>query len=153
MIKRLLNTLFPPAGGFGSAGIRRHKICGAILVVGGGGWENAQLGVETDEVGMNIKTFSCRYYLAINRKLENNVGEPRARSFTDAWSRDIKMAGEIIGPIPYSIATACEIANDTNLLGDGSGDIFLDEATDSQTRGDWRAIDMSLSSDPLILAT
>lgn len=155
MIKRLFSSLFPnPAPGrFASAGILRQQISGSILVVGGGGWENAQRGVETDEEAINIRRLEVRYYLAVNEKLQNNVGEPRARAMTDKWSRDITMEGEAIGPSPYSIATAIDLANDTATIGDGSGDIFLDELTETQERGGWRSLSMKMSSDPNITAT
>lgn len=153
-MKSFWSILFPSvATGFGSAGISRQRECGALLVVGGGGWENAQRGVETDEIGMNIRRFECRYYLAVNEKLQNNAGEPRARSMSDDWSRDITIEGEMIGPVPYSIATACEVANDTDILGTGAGDIFIDELADNQERGGWRSWTGRFSSDPLIYAT
>lgn len=149
---KFLTSLFCRPSGFGSAGIRRHRICGAILVVGGAPWSSAQRGVEADEVaaGINIESFECRYYLAVNEKLPSNAGEPRARAFSDDFSRDITMSGEVIGPVQYSIATACEVANDTDSLGSGAGDIFLDEGTETESRGDWRKMSLKLSSDPQV---
>lgn len=125
----------------------------AILVVGGGGWENAQRGVEFDEVAINISRHSCRYYFAVNDKLPSNAGEPRARAMSDKFSRDIEQEGELVGEIPHAVATACDLANDISDLGDGSGDVFLDEATISQERAGWKTANMKFSSDPNITVT
>ncbi len=127
---------------------RRFHECGAILVVGGPPWSNAQRGVEAQEAFLNMALFECRYYLAVNEKMPSNVGEPIARFQSDSFSRDITMEGEVVGSVPYGIATACEIANDTDTLGDGAGDIFLDEATETQERAGQRTLSVKLSSDP-----
>lgn len=158
---RVLTTLrkwFTAPTGFGSAGIRRHRICGAIIVAGGAPWSLAQRGVETDEVGINIAAFTVRYYLAVNEKLPSNVGEPRARALADDFSRDITMRGETLvgggGVLDFTIGTDCasNIANDVDTYqkaGTGPhGSILLDEATESQERAGWRTLDIRLSSDP-----
>jgi hypothetical protein len=143
----------------------RYGECGAIIVVGGAPWENAQRGVETDEDGINIAAFTCRYYLAINEKLPSNVGEPRARALADNWSRDITMRGEtLIGATPpgvlaFTIGTDCTagINNDIDTYKGGgppavaAGSILLDEATESQERAGWRTLDLRLSSDPQMI--
>ncbi len=147
-----VTKLFTAPTGFGSAGIRRQRICGAIIVVGGSPWDQAQRGVETDETGINISNFSVRYYLAINEKLPSNVGEPRARALADDFSRDISLRGEVLigggGVLDFTIGTACSLANDTDTFGTGAGTILLDEATETQERAGWRSLDMRLSSDP-----
>ncbi len=152
MISKLFQWLFFTPTRFGSAGIRRHRICGAIIVAGGPPWSDAQRGVETDETGINIAAFSVRYYLAVNEKLPSNVGEPRARALSDDFSRDITLRGEVLigggGVLDFTIGTACSLANDTDTFGTGNGTILLDEATESQERAGWRSLDMRLSSDP-----
>jgi hypothetical protein len=152
VVTRILQWLFGKPAGFGSAGIRRHRECGAIIVAGGPPWSDAQRGVETDETGVNIASFSVRYYLAVNEKLPSNVGEPRARALADDFSRDISLRGEVLvgggGVLDFTIGTACSLANDTNTFGTGAGTILLDEATEGQTRAGWRELDMKLSSDP-----
>lgn len=148
---KLLRALFPaPLSGFGTAGIRRQSECGAIVVIGGAPWEDAQRGVEEDEdaLGINVSRFVCRYYLAVNEKLMSNVGEPRARAMSDQFSRDVTIEGEVIGPITIAIATAVAVANDVDTVGDGSGDLLLDELTETQERSGWRSMTISLSSDP-----
>lgn len=144
--------MFSTPTGFGSAGIRRHRICGAIIVAGGPPWSDAQRGVETDETGVNIANFSVRYYLAVNEKLPSNVGEPRARALSDDYSRDISLRGEVLvgggGVLDFTIGTDCSLANDTDTFGTGAGTILFDEATETQERAGWRTLDMRLSSDP-----
>jgi hypothetical protein len=152
MIKSFLRSLFsdflPRPTGFGTAGISRHRECGAIIIVGD---FPGQYGVETDEDGISIDTFEVRYFMYVNSRLESNVGEPRARALSDKFSREIKLGGEVTGAtgvMAFTIGTACALANDTDTFGDGSGDILLDEGTEKQARATWRRIDMNLSSDP-----
>jgi len=151
LITKLLRWFKGPTG-FGTAGIRRHRICGAIIIAGGPPWSLAQRGVETDEGGINIAAFSVRYYLAVNEKLPSNVGIPRARALADDYSRDITLRGETLvgggGVLDFTIGTACTLNNDTNTFGTGTGTILFDECTESQERAGWRTLDMRLSSDP-----
>jgi|SRR5215472_34594 len=157
MIKRLFLNLFPPAPtGFGTAGIRRQRISGAIIVVGGAPWSLAQRGVQNDEVGVNIASFATRYYLAVNEKLPSNVGEPRARAQANGFSRDITLRGETLvgggGVMNFTMGTACVLANATTTFSPTGGTILLDEVTETQERAGWRSIDMRLSSDPQLNA-
>lgn len=150
LMKMFLKQLFRSLLGLG---YWKHARCsGAILIVGGAPWSNAQRGVESNETGINISRFSCRYYLAVNEKLPSNVGEPIARAQSDKFSRDIKLAGEVLvgggGVMAFTMAAACTIVNDTAVFAPTAGSILLDEVTESQERAGWRAIDMNLSSDP-----
>jgi hypothetical protein len=142
------SSFFLPPSSFGCAGIRRHATCGAILIVGS--WD-AQRGVEMDETGISVSSFTCRYFPFVNEKLMSNVGEPRARAVSDKLSREVKIKGEVTGAtgiMAFAVANACAVANDVADFGDGSGDLLFDEATVSQERAGWREVDMSLSSDP-----
>lgn len=163
MIKRLFNKLFAQPTGFGSAGIRRQRISGAIIVIGGLPWTSAQRGISEDELGINISNFAVRYYLAVNEKLPSGKGEPRARAQSDAFSRDITLRGETLGTtgvMDFTMATACTLANDiTTFAPTGSGGppiidgvVLLDEATVTQERAGWKSLDMRLSSDPQLIA-
>lgn len=156
MITRLfprLRSLFTDhqsLSAFGSAGIRRQSECGAILVVGD--WDG-QWGVETDEAGMSISRLVVRYFLFINQRMLSNVGEARARFFSDKFSREVEIEGEQTGSdYPSAIATAIAIANDVDDFGGGEGDLFLDEGTVTQERAGARMINIKLSSDPGISA-
>lgn len=130
----------------------KARISGAILIVGGAPWSNAQRGVESNETGINISRFSCRYYLEVNEKLPSNVGQTIARAQADKFSRDIKLAGEVLvgggGVMAFTMATACTLVNDVTVFSPTAGTILLDEVTEAQERAGWRNIDMSLSSDP-----
>jgi hypothetical protein len=159
MLKQLLTKLsawYAGPQGFGSAGIRRQRISGAIVVVGGVPWTLAQRGVESDETGINISAFTCRYYLAINEKLPSGKGEPRARALADKFSRDITLRGETLvgggGVMDFTIGVACTLVNDTTTFTPVAGLILLDEVTENQERAGWRTIDMRLSSDPQLIA-
>ena len=150
MIRRLISSF--SGGNYLPGAQKRMSECGAILVVGGAPWSNAQRGVESQEAFLNMASFECRYYLAVNEKMPSNAGEPIARFQSDNFSRDVTMEGEVVGAVPYGIATACEIMNDTDTMGDGSGDFLLDEVTEKQGRADQRTLSIKLSSDPGIQA-
>lgn len=150
-LKRIFRSSIAPSGEparFGSAGIRRQLICGAILIVGE--WD-AQRGVEMDEEGISVMSFIARYFPFVNERLMSNVGEPRARAVSDKLSREVKIKGEVTGTdgvMAFAVATACDVANDIADFGDGSGDLLFDEATVTQERAGWRTVEISLSSDP-----
>lgn len=151
MIKQMLKKLTGPTG-FGSAGIRRHRVAGAILIVGS--WA-AQRGVESDETGINVRAVDVIYRPFVNERLMSNVGEPRARAVSDKFSRDATVAGEVTGTtgiMAADLGVPITIANDVDTFGDGSGDLLLDEVTESQERAGWRSISMRLSSDPGVTA-
>jgi hypothetical protein len=140
--------LFAAPTGFGSAGIRRHRICGALIIYGN--WAG-QRGVELDETGISVRSFEVRYFPFVNEKLMSNVGEPRARAISDKFSREVTVAGEVTGTtgiMAFTLGTQCTVANDVDDFGDGSGDLLLDEATVSQERANWRSVSAKLSSDP-----
>lgn len=120
----------------------------SLLVVGGPPWSSAQKGVENDEVALNISSHECHWFLAVDDTLPSNVGEPRAFIFSDNWSREITQEGEIVGAIPYGIATACELANDIETIGDGAGDVFFYDFVEKQSRDGWRMGTLKFKSHP-----
>ena len=152
MIKSFLRTLFsdvlPAPTGFGTAGIRKHRECGAIIIVGD---FPGQYGVETDEDGISVSKFTVRYFPFINERLMSNVGEPRARAMSDKFSRELTVEGEVTGSsgvMAFTLATACTFANDVDDFGDNSGDFLLDEVTIDQGRAAWRMFNGKFTSDP-----
>lgn len=152
MIRNLLNNFFRGPTGFGSAGIRRHRICGAIIIVGS--WA-AQRGVESDEVGINVREVTVVYHPFINERLMSNVGEPRARAISDKHSREVTVAGEVTGAtgiMALTLGTACTIVNDVADFGATVGSLLLDEATVTQERAGWRSVSVRMSSDPYVIA-
>jgi hypothetical protein len=137
---------------FGSAGILRQRIAGAILIVGS--WQ-AERGVEMDEAGISVSDFTVIYRPHVNERLMSNVGEPRARAISDKMSREVHIKGEVtdvtLGVMAYTLGTACAVANDVADFGDGSGTLLLDEATVTHARAGWVTVDIKLSSDPGVI--
>jgi hypothetical protein len=124
-----------------------------ITVVGGPPWSDAQRGVELNEdaLAINIRRFEVRYFPEINEKLPDNFGETIAKGISDKFSRDITFEGETLGAPVLALATALTFANDVDDLGDGSGLILLDEATNTQERAGWRSLNGRASSNPGLL--
>lgn len=151
-LKNLLSNLFfSSPKGFGTAGISRQRISGAILIVGS--W-TAQRGVESDEVGINVRSVDVVYKPFINERLLSNLGEPRARAVSDKFSREVTVSGEVTGAtgiMALDLGVVATIVNDVEDFGDGTGDLLLDEATVNQERAGWRSVTVKLSSDPGVI--
>lgn len=142
-----LRSLIQSPLGFGSAGIRRQAVCGAVTILGFTG----QYGVELAESGISIRQLVIRYFGEINAKIMDNVGETRGRVKSQKFSREATIEGEVLsslGVMAYTLTTACAINNDASDFGDGSGTFLLDEATVTQQRADWRSVSIKISSDP-----
>lgn len=144
---KFLRSFFSAPTGFGSAGIRKQSICGAVTVLGFTG----QYGVETTETGISVKSFVVRYFPEINVQIMDNVGETRGKVKSQKFSREVTIEGEVLGAtgvMAFALLTACVPANDVADFGDGSGTLLLDEVTVSQTRADWRMASIKLTSFP-----
>lgn len=144
---KFFSRFFSAPTGFGSAGIRRQKICGAVTVLGFTG----QYGVETAETGISVKGFTVRYFPEINVGIMDNVGETRGKVKSQKFSREVTIEGEVLsltGVMAFGLLTACVPANDVADFGDGSGTLLLDEVSISQTRADWRTASIKLTSFP-----
>jgi hypothetical protein len=117
---------------------------------------NYQYGVESDETGINIESFSVRYYPEFDDKLPNKDGQTIIRARPDKFSREISVSGEVNGStglMALTLAAAATVTNDVDTF-DGvgaAGDIWLDEVTESQERNGFRKADFSLSSDPAMI--
>lgn len=139
--------LFSFSKGFGSAGIRRQRISGAVTILGFTG----QYGVELAETGISVKQVVVRYFPEINAPIMDNVGETRGKVKSNKFSRDVTVEGEVLGAtgvMAFTTTTACTIANDVADFGDGSGTLLLDDATVTQVRAGWREVSIKLSSAP-----
>lgn len=146
MIRRIL-SLFAAPTGFGTAGIRRQKVCGAVTVLGFTG----QWGVELPETGISIRSFVVRYFPEIDQAIMDNQGETRGRVKSNKFSRELTVEGEVLsalGLMAHTLIAACTFANDTADYGDGTGTFLLQESTVTQTRADWRTMSAKYLSNP-----
>lgn len=147
MIRSFFSRFTGPIG-FGTAGIRRQRICGAVTVLGSG---NAQYGVETPETGISVKTFTVRYFPEIDVPILDNVGEIRGRVKSNKVSREVTIEGEVTGAtgvMAFGFLTACIPANDIADFGDNTGTLLLQEVTIAQARAEWRMFNAKLLSNP-----
>lgn len=112
-----------------------------------------QAAIEVDETGVNLASYSCRYYPQFRRELLNYLGQTRGWALPTIPSGEVSMQGEVsggTGVMAYTFLTACTIANDTALFGRSAGIFLLLEATETQDREGWRSISQSLRADPLV---
>jgi hypothetical protein len=117
----------------------------------GSGSAGYQYGVETDETGLNIEKFSCRYFPEFDDKLPGKDGVTQMRCRPSKFSREISIAGEVKGStglMALTLIAAATVANDIATFGDGTGLVILDEVTEDQDRKGWRRADFKLSSSP-----
>lgn len=149
-----IGKLTASPSGFGSAGIRRQRICGAITIVKAAADTAAfQQGVALDEGGINIEEFQVRYFLEVNSRIQDLKGETRVRARSTKVSRDITLRGEVIGALTaYPLNTASTVNNAVNTFGDGTGLILFDEGTETQNRSAARKVEIKLSSNPGLVA-
>lgn len=112
-----------------------------------------QRGVELDETGINIDRVEVRISPEWKVKLPNKDNQSRGFAHPDAPSREVTVTGEISGDtgvMAMQFGTPLVLANDIDYFGASDGDLYGDEATVVQGRGDWKNLSMKLSSDPLI---
>lgn len=115
-----------------------------------------QYGVESDESGLNIESFSVRYFPEFDEKLPNKDGQSIIRARPDEPSREISVSGEVngaVGLMALVFDAAATVANDVDTFGTPTGDIILDEVTENQERSGFRSCDFSLSSDPALVSS
>lgn len=111
-----------------------------------------QRGVEAEETGINVESFSCRYFPEVKDKLKGITGETKGFAVSTVPSRDVKIRGEVKGStglMAATFVTAITPGNDVAVFASATGGLYLDEVTEGQNRDGWRDADFSLSSDPL----
>jgi len=122
----------------------------ATTIIGG----NAQLSIEAAETGINVSSFKVRYYPEIDAKLAGITGETIIRGRSSDFSRDVSISGEVTGSdglMAVTLTSAVSVANDAATFGGAGGGLYLQDVTETQTRGEnWRSIDMNLTSNPLL---
>jgi len=122
----------------------------AVSVIGTGS-SNFSYGIESAETGINVSSFSCRYFPEFDDKLANKDGQTIVRARPAKFSREVSVSGEVTGAtgvMAFTLVAACTIANDDDVFGDGSGSLVLDEATEGQERNGFRNVDITISADP-----
>lgn len=113
----------------------------------------AQRGVESDESGLNIRSYKVR---AVNPKefLKNKDGQTRGFAVDVDPHIEIELEGEQLGASAglraATFLTALTLANDKDLGGQSAGAVYLDDIEDSQGREDWRSFSLKASRYPLI---
>lgn len=113
-----------------------------------------QRGIEAAETGINVESFSCRYYPQFKDKLNNYQGQVVGFAIPDKPSREVSVKGEVTGSatglMAAAFATAQTFGNDVNVFGTVAGGFYMDEVTEEQTRDGWRSVDFKFSNDPLV---
>lgn len=130
-----------------------------LTILGSSTWNQAQRGVDVNEVGIAIRRWAVRYHPEVMEKLPNNEGETVARAVSNVPSREITLEGEVTGTtgvMGFAFAgflATNALANDYNWgTGSNPGRLVMDEVTETQERAGWRSINMRISSDPLCTA-
>lgn len=116
-----------------------------------------QRGNELAEPGINLDTFSCRYFFQFKDYLNNFQGQIKGHATPDKFSREVTITGEAAGStgIMATILTVAQtFANDVSTFvavssGSNAGGFYGDEITESQGRDGFRRIDAKWTSHPL----
>lgn len=146
---KLFSRLFSSPSGFGSAGIRRQRECGALTIIGSG-VSGLQRGVESAETGISVRQVTARYFPRVREELLDNLGERKALVVSTVASTEITIEGEVTGAtgvMAFTFLTACTVANDKADFGSPTGLLLMVEATVTQERGGWRSVSVRLESD------
>jgi hypothetical protein len=115
-----------------------------------------QRGLEAAETGINVESFSCRYYYQYKNKVNDYLGQVRGFVIPDKFSREVRISGEVTGSTGIMATTgntAITFGNDVGVFlgvasGTNAGGFYLDEATETQTRDGFRVVEATWTSDP-----
>jgi hypothetical protein len=145
----VLGSLFSVPSGFGTAGIRRQRICGALTYFGSATAQ--QRGVESPETGINVSRFEVDYYPEVDEENKSNIGETNGAVISSVPSRDITIEGRVTGTTGRMADTftsaVTTIANDITTFG-GTGGVYLKRARETQSEADWRSATLNYRSRP-----
>lgn len=120
-----------------------------------------QRGCEAAETGINLDSFSCRYYPQFKDKLNNYQGQVVGFAIPDKFTREVNVSGEVssIGSLSGVMAAvlnaAYSFANDVGTWvavtsGSNAGGFYFDEFNETQSRDGWRSFSGKATSDPLV---
>lgn len=121
------------------------------LTIIGSGLTGLQRGIELAEVGVGVTTFTVRYFPGVKEDHQNNLGEVDGRVVSTVASREVTIEGEVTGAtgvMAFTFLASCTVANDIADFGSPTGGLYLQEATTTQSRGDWRKVTLRLESNP-----
>lgn len=110
-----------------------------------------QRGTELAETGIGVTSFTVRYFPRVNEYHENNLGERDGRVVSTVTSREVTIEGEVTGAtgvMAYTFLAAVTPANDIADFGSPTGGLYMNEATVTQSKADWRKVSIKLESDP-----
>lgn len=115
-----------------------------------------QRGLEAAETGVNVESFSCRYFFQFKDKVNDYLGAVRGFAIPDKFDREVRMSGEVTGSTGIMATngnTAIVFGNDVSTLvgvasGSNAGGFYLDEFTETQTRDGFRSFEGTWSSNP-----
>jgi hypothetical protein len=122
---------------FGLDYLPHARATGAVILVNLSGY---QWGVEADETGINIESFSSTYKPEQKEYLRNKSGTKIGFAVDDVEA-EITAEGEVSGStglMAATFATAVTLANDNAEFGLSAGGVYLDEAAISQGRSAFR---------------
>lgn len=120
------------------------RACGAITLVNLSGY---QYGVEADETGINIESFTATYRPEQKEYLRNKQNT-KIGFAVDEVEAEFQVNGEVSGStglMAATFATAVTLANDDDEFGLSAGGAYLDEAVISQSRAGYRSASFKLS--------
>lgn len=121
------------------------------LTLIGSGISALQRGVELAETGIGVLSFEVRYFPRVNEYHENNLGERDGKVVSTVASREVTLEGEVTGAtgiMAHTFLAACAVANDITDFGSPTGGLYMQEATVTQARADWRKVRTRYESDP-----
>jgi hypothetical protein len=115
-----------------------------------------QRGIELAETGVNVESFSCRYYFQFKDTVNSFEGKIRGFAIPGSFSREVRMSGEVTGSTGIMATngnTAIVFANDVSAIvgiasGSNAGGFYLDEFTETQTRDGFRSFEGTWTSNP-----
>lgn len=113
-----------------------------------------QSGIEIAETGVNVATFTVRYFPEFRRPLLTILGQTQGFAVPTIPSAEVNIQGEVSGATGLMAATfltGTTLTNDAALFGRSAGIFLMTEATESQDREGWRSMNQSYRADPMLI--
>jgi|SRR5215472_9193692 len=120
-------------------------------------------GVGSNELGVNVRRFETRYFLEVDVRTKDNVGQTFERSVSSQFSREIRMEGEVLGGIQnigtlawywFLVGFALTMFNAPPFSIPGyvtiQGAILVDNVVVTLDRSGWGSMVVQASSNPYL---